>query len=198
MRKITYPDVFELYVAAPAGVQLQRNLAVKRGRLGVGKIHHRYTVQGRLVAKLMYLYQVVVPIAHPYHALIFRCRPNHPPPPILRAYARSVVHDRAVDLELHPLRHIRGSRFEGGVEEDSTVAITHTSICTPCSSSPRQRGSASYARNREKVRLRSERAAARAWASPSSGAFSRAPRTEAHCAIWGWGRCPYLCTSKVF
>jgi hypothetical protein len=27
MRKIAYPDVFELHIAAAAGVQLQRNLA---------------------------------------------------------------------------------------------------------------------------------------------------------------------------
>src|SRR5271156_1263526 len=121
MRKISYPDVLELHVAASAGVQLQCNLAIERGWLGVGKIHHGHTVQAGLIAIPLYLYQVVVPLAHADHALTFRSRPNHPPPPILRVDARSVVHHRAVDLELHTLCHIRGSRLEGGVEEDSAV-----------------------------------------------------------------------------
>jgi hypothetical protein len=46
---------------------------------------------------------------------------------LFRVYPCSVVHRGAIDLELLILRHIRDPRFEGGVEEDSTVAITHTS-----------------------------------------------------------------------
>jgi hypothetical protein len=36
-----------------------------------------------------------------------------------------MMHHFAVDLELHPLRYIRGSRLERAVEEDAAVAITH-------------------------------------------------------------------------
>src|ERR1700678_2060094 len=126
MRQIAYPDVLELHVAVSAGVQLQRNPAIEGRRLGVGKIHHGHTVQAGLIAIPIHLYQVVVPLAHPDHALIFRGRPNHPPPPILCVYACSVMHHLAVDLELHTLRHIRSSGFEGAVEEDSAIAISYT------------------------------------------------------------------------
>src|ERR1700722_1257213 len=123
--KISYPDVSEFHVAAAAGVQLQGDLAIEGGWFGIGEVHHGHTVQAGPVAVSVDLYQVVVPLAHADHALIFRRRPNHPPAPILRINPCRVVHHFAVDLKLHTLGHIRSSRFECGMEENSAVAIAH-------------------------------------------------------------------------
>jgi hypothetical protein len=69
--------------------------------------------------------KIVVPITYPYDTLVFRRRPNHPPAPVLGVYARRVMHHFAVNLKLHPLCHIRGSRFEFSMEEDAAVAVAH-------------------------------------------------------------------------
>ena len=69
--------------------------------------------------------EIVVPVAHADHALIFGRRPDHPSAPVFGVDAGSVMHHGAVDLELHTLGHIGGSRLERAVEEDAAVAIPH-------------------------------------------------------------------------
>src|SRR5271170_6868198 len=125
VRKIAYPDVFEFHVAASAGVQLQCDLAIEGGWLGIGEVHHGHAVQAGSVAVSVDLDQIVVPLAHTNHALILRRWPDHPPSPVLGIDAGGVMHHGAVDLKLHTLGHIRSSGLECTMEEDSAIAITH-------------------------------------------------------------------------
>src|ERR1700739_298522 len=125
VRKIANPDVLEFHVALPAGVQLQGDFAIERSGFGIGEVHHGYAVETGPVAVSDDLDEIVVPFAHADYALVFRRRPDHPSAAVFGVHAGGMMHHFAVDLELHTLGYIRGSRLECTVEEDSAVAITH-------------------------------------------------------------------------
>src|ERR1700743_1337577 len=92
MRKVANPDVFELHVALPAGVQLQGNFAIERSGLGVSEVHHGHTIETGPVSISDDLDEIVVPFAHPDNALVFGSRPNHPTTPIFCVNAGGMMH----------------------------------------------------------------------------------------------------------
>src|SRR4051794_12988582 len=99
MGQIPDPNVLELHVALPSGMQLESNRSVKRGGFGVSEVHHWYTVQTGTITVSNHLDQIIVPLAHADDAFVLRSGPHYPGPAIFGVDASGMVHHRAVDFK---------------------------------------------------------------------------------------------------
>ena len=126
MGKIANPDVFELHIAAAAGMQLQCNGAIGSARTRVSKIDHLHSIEAGTIAVPRNFDQIIVPIAHANDAFIFGGRPNDPMAVGFGIDAAGVVHHGAVDFKLHALRDVRGTWRECGMKEYAAVPVAYT------------------------------------------------------------------------
>ena len=106
-------------------MKLQRDRPVERLWFRVGEIHHQHAIQAGYEVVSLHLQQILVPIVGADHGFIFRRGP-HQPAAVIAIEPRGVLSNFAIDLELQPLRNIRGAWLEIHMEENAAIAVTFT------------------------------------------------------------------------
>ena len=103
-------------------MELQRDVAVRRSRRGIGEVEDRDAVEDRDHVVALDLEQHVVPVGGPNHVFVLRRRPCEPAAAVTVESAGVMIH-HAIDLELLALADVHRSRLEVGVEVDAAVAV---------------------------------------------------------------------------